>query len=117
MLRLASIALWFLFVPIAVHAASADPASFRCQLRETWAMLPELQTFSGYRWIECQVVGPETAEVDGVAVNDGKCQTFDYWYAGRSFVSGQAIYIPYACLSPVNVTIAANGVMSRMRLR
>ena len=97
--------------------AAATEAPFRCKLCETAAFLPELRTFSGYRWIECRVLGPEVAEVEGVVVNNGKCQTFDYWYAGRNFVRGQPIYIPYACLSPIKVTIAANGLMWTIPLR
>lgn len=97
--------------------AHAGDGPFFCRLRETEAFLPELQTFSGYRWIECRVIGPAVAEVEGVAVNNGKCQSFDYWYAGRSFAPGQAIYIPYACMTPVSVTIAANGLMWPVALR
>ncbi len=97
--------------------AAAGDGPFQCRLRETEAFLPELQTYSGYRWIECLVVGPEIADVEGVAVNNGKCQSFDYWYAGRSFARGQAINIPYACMSPVEVTIAANGLYWPVRLR
>lgn len=99
------------------QAALAGEAPFQCRLRETTAFLPELRTYSGYRWIECRVSGLETADVEGVAVNNGKCQTFDYWYAGRSFSRGQPIYIPYACLSPIKVTIAANGLMWTMPVR
>ena len=57
------------------------------------------------------------ADVEGVAVNNGKCQTFDYWYAGRRFLRGEPIYIPYACMSPVKVTIAANRLMWTIPLR
>jgi hypothetical protein len=97
--------------------AFAFELPFRCRLRETTTFLPELSTYSGYRWIECLVTGLDAAEVEGVSVNNGKCQTFDYWYAGRSFVRGQPIYIPYACMSPIRVTIAANGLMWTMPLR
>jgi hypothetical protein len=90
---------------------------FQCVRRETIAYLPELQTSSGYRWIECLVLGPATAEVESVAVNNGKCKSFDYWYAGRSFAPGQLIVIPYACMSPVEVTISANGFWWPVRLR
>ncbi len=90
---------------------------FSCQLRETNAFLPELSTFSGYRWIECWVTGVERADVDNVLINDGKCQTFANWFAGRRFVAGEAIYIPYACMSPVELAISANGVISKIRLR
>ncbi len=99
----------------AVPAAAGGP--FQCRLRETEAFLPELQTYSGYRWIECRVVGYDVATVEGVAVNNGKCQSFDHWYAGRSFERGQAIVIPYACMSPVEVTISANGLYWPVRLR
>jgi hypothetical protein len=98
-------------------AARAEPAPFACRLLETTAPLPELSTYSGYRWIECRVVGPEIADVAGVSVNKGKCETFDYWYAGRRFVRGEAINIPYACLSPVTVAIQANGAIWTMKLR
>jgi hypothetical protein len=97
--------------------ALAGSQPFSCRLRETAAILPELSTFSGYRWIECRVVGMAVAEVDGVAVNNGNCQSFDYWYAGRSFAVGDAINIPYACISPVSVAIQANGIVATMRLR
>lgn len=97
--------------------ARAGEAPFQCRLQETTAFLPELRTYSGYRWIECRVSGLEVAEVEGVAVNNGKCQTFDYWYAGRNFSRGQPIYIPYACLSPIKVTIAANGLMWTVPMR
>lgn len=97
--------------------AEAGGGPFFCRLSETAAFLPELQTSSGYRWIECRVLGPATAEVEGVAVNNGKCNSFDYWYAGRSFAPGQAIYIPYACMSPISVTISANGYYWPVRLR
>jgi hypothetical protein len=90
---------------------------FQCSLRDATAFLPELLTYSGYRWIECRVTGLDVAEVDGVSVNNGKCQTFDYWYAGRNFERGQPIHIPYACMSPIRVTIAANGLMWTMPLR
>lgn len=109
-----------LFLSVALLGAApaaAGPDPFLCRRMETDAFLPELQTFSGYRWIECRVVGPETAEVEGVAVNNGKCQSFDYWYAGRSFAKGQSIYIPYACMSPVSVTISANGLFWPVNLR
>ncbi|WP_424361840.1 hypothetical protein [Methylocystis parvus] len=101
----------------AAAPALAGPQPFACRLRETLAPLPELATFSGYRWIECRVVGMEVAAVDGVAVNNGNCQSFDYWYAGRSFVAGDVINIPYACMSPVSVAIQANGIIATMRLR
>lgn len=97
--------------------AAATELPFQCSLRETTAILPELRTYSGYRWIECRVTGLDVADVEGVAVNNGKCQTFDYWYAGRNFVQGQPIFIPYACMSPIKVTIAANGLMWTMPLR
>lgn len=97
--------------------AHADELPFQCNLRDTTAFLPELLTYSGYRWIECRVTGLDVADVEGVSVNNGKCQTFDYWYAGRSFDRGQPILIPYACMSPVRVTIAANGLMWTMSLR
>ncbi len=97
--------------------AGAEPPPFACRLRETQAFLPELATFSGYRWIECRVIGPEIANVDGVVVNGGRCQTFDYWFAGRSFARGDAINIPYACMSALNVTIAANGLLWPVKLR
>ncbi|WP_442754306.1 hypothetical protein ACNHKD_15115 [Methylocystis sp. JAN1] len=101
----------------AAAPASAGSQPFSCRLRKTVAPLPELDTFSGYRWIECRVVGMEVAEVAGVAVNKGNCQSFDYWYAGRTFVAGETINIPYACISPVSVAIQANGVIATMRLR
>lgn len=97
--------------------AAAGSGPFLCRRMETTAFLPELQTSSGYRWIECRVIGPEIAEVEGVAVNNGKCQSFDYWYAGRSFARGEAIYIPYACMTPVNVTISADGLFWPVDLR
>lgn len=97
--------------------AFAGPQPFSCRLLETVAVLPELATFSGYRWIQCRVVGMEVAEVAGVAVNNGNCQSFDYWYAGRSFAVGDVVNIPYACMSPVSVAIQANGIIATMRLR
>ncbi len=108
-----------LFLSVALVSATPAVASgpFECRLMETQAFLPELRTWSGYRWIECLVVGPEVAEVESVAVNNGKCQSFDYWYAGRSFARGQAIHIPYACMTPVNVTISANGLFWPVNLR
>jgi len=106
-----------LLLLLAASEALAFERPFRCALRETTTFLPELSTYSGYRWIECRVLGPYVAEVEGVSVNNGKCQTFDYWYAGRNFAPGQSIYIPYACLSPVKVTIAANRLMWTMPLR
>jgi hypothetical protein len=102
---------------LAASPAPAFEGPFRCRLLETTTFLPELSTYSGYRWIECQVTGLEVADVEGVAVNNGKCQTFDYWYAGRRFLRGEPIYIPYACMSPVKVTIAANRLMWTMSLR
>lgn len=104
-------------VALATTPAHAGGGPFSCKLRETAAQLPELQTFSGYRWIECRVLGPAVAEVESVAVNNGKCKTFDYWTAGRSFAPGEAINIPYACMSPISVTIAANGLFWPVRLR
>lgn len=98
----------FGFLGMAPAGAASEP--FHCRLGQTEAFLPELQTNSGYRWIECLVTGPDVAEVESVAVNNGKCQSFDYWYAGRSFNRGEKIIIPYACMSPVNVTISANGL-------
>lgn len=97
--------------------ARAGAGPFECRLRETTAVLPEFPTYSGYRWIECRALGTPSVEIEGVAVNDGKCATFDYWYAGRVFAAGESINIPYACMSPVSVAIAANGTISRMRLR
>jgi hypothetical protein len=102
---------------LAADPAVAGSQPFSCHLRETTADLPELSTFSGYRWIECRVTGMAIAEVDGVAVNNGNCQSFDYWYAGRSFAIGDFINIPYACISPVSVAIQANGIVATMRLR
>lgn len=96
------------------HAA-AQSSPFSCTLLETEAFLPELSTFSGYRWIECRA--EETVDIDGVAINNGKCDAFDYGYAGRRFVAGQPIYIPYACMSPVTLAIEANGVITKQRLR
>jgi hypothetical protein len=102
---------------LAGAAAAAGDAPFSCRLRETTAFLPELATYGGYQWIECRVAGATAAEVESVAVNDGLCATFDYWYADRVFAPGETINIPYACMSPVSVAIAANGSVSRMRLR
>lgn len=104
-----------LILVFAAPAVAGGP--FTCRLRETATFLPELQTFSGYRWIECRNLGPAIAEVEGVVVNNGKCNTFDYWFAGRHFAPGEAIYIPYACMSPISVTIAANGFYWPVRLR
>ncbi|CAJ0869901.1 hypothetical protein AMST5_02180 [freshwater sediment metagenome] len=101
----------------AAAPADAEGGPFACVRRETMAYLPELQTSSGYRWIECLVLGPAVANVESVAVNNGKCKSFDYWYAGRSFAPGQAIVIPYACMTPVSVTISANGFWWPVRLR
>ncbi|WP_457796272.1 hypothetical protein [Methylocystis sp. S23] len=97
--------------------AKAGPAPFACRLRETVAFLPEVPTYSGYRWIECRLVGMPAAEIESVSVNNGNCATFDYWYAGRVFVAGEAINIPYACMSPVSVAIAANGIIAKTPLR
>lgn len=102
---------------VAATPALAGSEIFKCRLRDTVAPLPELSTFSGYRWIECRVIGMPVAEVEGVAVNNGNCQSFDYWYAGRSFAAGEVINIPYACISPVSVAIQANGIIAKMRLR
>jgi hypothetical protein len=117
MVKLFCASLFFSIALVGSAPAKAQAKPFACRLLETEAFLPELQTFSGYRWIECLVVGPAVAEVEGVAVNNGKCQTFDYWYAGRSFARGEAIYIPYACMTPVNVTISANGLFWPVTLR
>lgn len=117
MLKLLAASLFLTIAPLGASPASAGAGPFQCRLLETQAYLPELQTFSGYRWIECLVVGPDVAEVEGVAVNNGKCQSFDYWYAGRSFAKGESIYIPYACMSPVDVTISANGLWWPVSLR
>jgi hypothetical protein len=97
--------------------AQAEPAPFVCRLRETAAPLPELATYGGYRWIECRLRGPAPADVANVSVNRGACGTFDDWFAGRRFLPGEAIVIPYACMSPVSVAVAANGVIWRMPLR
>ncbi len=96
--------------------ASAGTAPFSCAIREAHAFLPQLQTFSGYRWIECVVVGVETVQIDGVSINNGACEAFD-WYSGRTFSLGQIVNIPYACMSPVTLAIAANGATSRIRLK
>lgn len=97
------------------HAAAAQSSPFSCRLLETEAFLPELSTFSGYRWIEC--LAEETVDVDGVSINNGNCYAFDYGNAGRRFVAGQPIYIPYACMSPVTLAIEANGVITKLQLR
>ncbi|PPD42971.1 MAG: hypothetical protein CTY15_11365 [Methylocystis sp.] len=88
---------------------------FRCALRETTAFLPELRTYSGYRWVEC-VVGVAQAQIDSVAINNGTCESFD-WAAGRSFAFGQVFYIPYACMSPVKMVVTANGAAVEIPLR
>jgi hypothetical protein len=98
-------------------ASSAGSSPFSCRLRETEAFLPELSTYSGYRWIECRILATDAIDVEDVSINNGKCATFDYWFAGRRFEPGQAINIPYACMSPVTLAIAANGVIAKMRLR
>ncbi len=99
----------------AVPATAGAP--FSCRRLETVTFLPEFPTISGYRWIECVNLGMEAAEVETVSVNNGNCATFDNWYAGRVFPVGAIINIPYACMSPVTVAIAANGVIAKMRLR
>jgi hypothetical protein len=99
----------------AAGTSAQEPSPFRCALRETQAFFGELQTYSGFRWIEC-VVGVEGVDVENVAINDGKCEALE-WNAGRSFVMGQAINIPYACMSPIKVSITANGATFHMRLR
>jgi hypothetical protein len=101
----------------APQGAIADFPRFSCRLLETHAFLPELSTFSGYRWIECRILGAQAVDVEGVSINNGYCQTFDDWFAGRRFVAGQSVYVPYACMSPVTLAIAANGVITRIRLR
>ncbi|KAF2992657.1 hypothetical protein OGR47_06365 [Methylocystis sp. MJC1] len=95
--------------------AAAHASPFSCRLLEAEAFLPELSTFSGYRWIECRAVSDVV--VDGVSINNGKCYAFDYGYTGRRFVAGQPIYVPYACMSPVTLAIAANGVITKLPLR
>lgn len=106
---LLSVTLWGLS-----HAA-AQSSPFSCRLLETEAFLPELSTYSGYRWIECRA--DEAVDVDGLSINNGNCYAFDYGYAGHRFVAGQPIYIPYACMSPVTLAIEANGVITKLRLR
>jgi hypothetical protein len=101
----------------APHGATAEFPRFSCRLLEAHAFLPELSTFSGYRWIECRVSSAAAVDVEGVSINNGQCQTFDYWFAGRRFEAGQPLYVPYACMSPVALAIAANGVISKVRLR
>jgi len=117
MLKPFAACLIFCLALTAAAPADAEGGPFACVRRETMAYLPELQTSSGYRWIECLVLGPAVANVESVAVNNGKCKSFDYWYAGRSFAPGQAIVIPYACMTPVSVTISANGFWWPVRLR
>jgi hypothetical protein len=112
---LAAISLMAVLVLPSHTVAGSSP--FSCRLRETEAFLPQLSTFSGYRWIECRVLGAEAVDVDGVSINNGNCATFDNWFAGRRFDAAQPIYIPYACMSPVTVAIAANGVIAKMRVR
>lgn len=102
-----------IFLGASLVAAHASP--FSCRLLETEAFLPELSTFSGYRWIECRAASD--VEVGGVSINNGNCYAFDYGYFGRRFVAGQPIYIPYACMSPVTLAIAANGVITKLSLR
>lgn len=97
------------------EASAASP--FACRLRETQAYLPELSTAGGYRWIECRVLGAQTVEIEGVSINDGKCASFDYWYAGRRFEPGQAVNIPYACMTPISLIIAFNGGLTKISLR
>jgi hypothetical protein len=99
----------------AATTSAPEPSPFRCALRETRAFFGELQTTSGFRWIEC-VVGVEAVDVEDVTINDGKCEALD-WNAGRSFAMGQAINIPYACMSPIKVSITANGATFQMRLK
>jgi hypothetical protein len=99
------------------HHAVAGYSPFSCQLLETQTFLPQLSTFSGYRWIECRVVGAEVADIENILINNGECQTFDNWFAGRRFIAGEAVYIPYACMSPVKLAILANGVITKIRLR
>lgn len=108
-------ALFAAAAPTGARAEHGGHAPFSCRLHETHAFLPELQTFSGYRWIACRV-GVDVVEVEGVAINGGKCEAFD-WSAGRTFLRGQTINIPYACLSPVKLAITGNGVTREIRLR
>ena len=102
---------------LAAGAASADAPSFACRLRETQAFLPELSTASGYRWIECRVLASVPVDIEGVSINDGKCAGFDYWYAGRRFAPGEAVNIPYACMTPISLIIAFNGGLTKISLR
>jgi hypothetical protein len=109
------VALLLAAASVGARAGEGRHAPFSCRLHETHAFLPELQTFSGFRWIACRV-GVERVEIEGVAINEGKCEAFD-WSAGRTFFQGQTINIPYACLSPVKLAITGNGVTREIRLR
>jgi hypothetical protein len=95
--------------------AVAGSSPFECRLREAFGYLHQPRTYSGFRWIEC-VVGVEEAWIDGVSINNGRCEAFD-WANGRSFRLGETFNVPYACLSPVEIAIAANGFTSVIRLR
>lgn len=99
-------------------AAGAGPFSgpFSCRLRETQAFLEDLQTFSGYRWIECRILSAEPLQIDAVTINGGNCAASD-WFSGRTFTPGDTLYIPYACMSPVRLDIEVGGVALRVPLR
>jgi hypothetical protein len=100
---------------VVVQPVRAASSPFDCRLREAHAYLYDLQTYSGFRWIEC-IVGVAEAEIEGVSINDGNCQAFE-WPTGRIFYLGETFNVPYACMSPVRIAITANGVTSKSRLR